>query len=469
MKVLSHGVLPLLLLLTSFNNANAQCNSWVGNPRETEAKEAHVLYRQMVKGKTAADLAKLDDVSFGIIYDNWLKAYEIAPMADGQRANHYIDGVEIMKAKKEKSTDDAAKLAADKLIISLYDQLAVCYPKEIGYALSRKAFDMFYMPSYGYSAETAAAFKTAIEKAGNSAEYIILEPIGLIVKYMFKNKLMSSADARFLVEKSQEIADFNISNNEKYGQYYEASYARMEVPLAEVEGQIFDCDYFKAKLIPLYQENPEDLVTIRYTFNKLKTQGCADTDPIMLELKTKYEAKAANMNAAMQEDFLAKNPGMAARKLYEEGNFSQAIAKYQEALSTETDDSKKADYYLGIASIQFRQLKSYGPARENARKAASLKSNWGRPYLLIGDMYASTSRNCGSDGYSRGLAVLAAIEKYAQARNIDAEVSAEASKKISLYGASIPPKDEAHMRGIAEGARVSTGCWIGETVTLRYN
>jgi imidazolonepropionase-like amidohydrolase len=45
----------------------------------------------------------------------------------------------------------------------------------------------------------------------------------------------------------------------------------------------------------------------------------------------------------------------------------------------------------------------------------------------------------------------------------------EASKKISLYSASIPPKDEAHMRGIAEGARVSTGCWIGETVSLRYN
>jgi len=203
MKVLSHGVLPLLLLLTLFNNANAQCNSWVGNPRETEAKEAHVLYRQMVKGKTAADLAKLDDVSFGIIYDNWLKAFEIAPMADGQRANHYVDGVEIMKAKKEKSTDDAAKLAADKLILSLYDQMAACYPKEIGYALSRKAFDMFYMPSYGYSAETAAAFKNAIEKAGNSAEYIILEPIGLVVNYMFKNKLMSQADARFLVEKSQ--------------------------------------------------------------------------------------------------------------------------------------------------------------------------------------------------------------------------------------------------------------------------
>lgn len=469
MKFLFSGVLSTLLFIAMMNRTYAQCTSWAGNPRETEIKEAHVLYRGMVKGKTASDLAKLDDVTFGIAYENWQKAYEIAPMADGQRANHFIDGIELNKAKKEKATDEATKQAADKLILSLYDQMVTCYPKEIGYALSRKAFDMFYMPSYGYRAETLAAFKQAIEKAGNSAEYIILEPIGLLVNYMFKNNLISQAEARFMVEKSQEIADFNISNNEKYGQYYEAAYARMEVPLAEIESQIFDCEYFKAKLVPQYQENPEDLVTIRYTFNKLKAQGCADTDPIMVELKSKYESKAADMNAAMQEDFLAKNPGMAARKFYEEGNFSQAIKKYQEAIASETDDSKKADYYLGIASIQFRQLKSYGPARENARKAASLKANWGRPLLLIGDMYASTSRNCGSDGYTRGLAVLAAIDKYAQARSIDAEVSAEASKKISLYSASIPPKDEAHMRGMSEGARVSTGCWIGETVSLRYN
>lgn len=469
MKVLFSGVLPLLLIMAMNLRTHAQCTSWVGNARETEIKEAHVLYRQMVKGKTAADLAKLDDVTFGIAYENWQKAYDLAPMADGQRANHFIDGIELNKAKKERTSDEAAKQAADKMVLSLYDQMVICYPKEIGFALSRKAFDMFYLPSYGYRTETVAAFKEAVEKAGNSAEYIILEPIGLLVNYLFKNSLMSQADARSLIEKSQEIADYNISNNEKYGQYYEAAYARMEVPLAEIESQIFDCEYFKAKLVPLYQENPEDLVTIRYTFNKLKAQGCADTDPIMVELKTKYESMAAGMNAAMQEDFLAKNPGMAAKKFYEEGNFSQAIKKYQEAIATETDDNKKADYYLGIASIQFRQLKSYGPARENARKAASMRPNWGKPFLLIGDMYASTSRNCGSDGYSRGLAVLAAIEKYAHARNIDAEVSAEASKKISLYSASIPPKDEAHMRGMSEGARVSTGCWIGESVSLRYN
>jgi len=136
MKVLFSGVLPLLLLIAMMNRTNAQCTSWAGSPRETEIKEAHVLYRQMVKGKTAAELAKMDDVTFGIAYENWQKAYELAPMADGQRANHFIDGIELNKAKKERSSDEATKQAADKLILSLYDQMVVCYPKEIGYALS---------------------------------------------------------------------------------------------------------------------------------------------------------------------------------------------------------------------------------------------------------------------------------------------------------------------------------------------
>ena len=43
----------------------------------------------------------------------------------------------------------------------------------------------------------------------------------------------------------------------------------------------------------------------------------------------------------------------------------------------------------------------------------------GKAYMLIGDMYASTSRNCGKDGYSRGLAVIVAINKYNKAKSVD--------------------------------------------------
>lgn len=462
-RTLAIGVVSLLTVRA----ANAQCATWVGSPNESALKEAHVLYRGLVKGKSYADLAKFDETNFNLTFDNWKKAYEGAPAADGQRAAHFVDGVELYKAVKERATDDVKKAHAEQMIVKLYDQYAACYPKDISYALGRKAVDMFYMTSYGYRVETFKAFQEAIEKGGNNLEYTLFEPLGMLVTYLFQNKLITQQDARNAVVKAQEIAEYNTVNNEKLGQYYEASSVRMEFQLAAVEKDIFDCNYFKEKLLPAYRENPEDLEVLRYVYNTLKAQGCSETDEIMAELKAKYEATAQEVNTRLTEEYLAKNPGLAARKLYQEGKYGDAIEKYKEAVGQETDPEKLAEFYFGMASIQFRQLKAYSAARDNARKAASYKQNWGRPYMLIGDMYAASSRNCGNDGYTRGLAVLAAIDKYSYARSIDSEVASEASKKISLYSASVPPKDDVFMRGV-QNTTVAVPCWIGERVTLRY-
>lgn len=460
---LAVGVISVL----SVGALQAQCATWVGSPNESALKEAHVLYRGMVKGKSYSDLAKFDETNFNLAFDSWKKAYEGAPAADGQRASHFIDGIELYKAQKERAKDDVAKAHAEQMIVKLYDQHVTCYPKEAGYIYGRKAVDMFYMTSYGYRTETFKAFQEALEKGGTSLEYTVFEPLGMLVTYLFKNQQISKDDARNAVVKAQELAEQNAVNNEKLGQYYEASSVRMEFQLAEIEKDIFDCNYFKEKLLPAYRENPEDLEVLRYVYNTLKTQGCSENDEIMLELKSKYESTAQDVNTRLTEEYLAKNPGLAARKLYQDGKFSAAIDKYKEAVAQETDPEKLAEFYFGMASIQFRQLKSYSAARENARKAASYKPGWGRPYMLIGDMYAASSRNCGSDGYTRGLAVLAAIDKYSYGRSIDSEVAAEAGRKIALYSASVPPKDDVFMRGV-NNTKVTVPCWIGETVSLRY-
>jgi hypothetical protein len=66
------------------------------------------------------------------------------------------------------------------------------------------------------------------------------------------------------------------------------------------------------------------------------------------------------------------------------------------------------------------------------------------------------------------MAVLAAIDKYSYARSIDSEVSEEASKKIGRYAAHKPEKEEGFMRKMKEGQKVKVGCWIGETVSVRF-
>jgi tetratricopeptide (TPR) repeat protein len=238
---------------------------------------------------------------------------------------------------------------------------------------------------------------------------------------------------------------------------------------AQIEKKIFDCDFFIAKFTPDYDADPTNIDHLQVMIKTLKESGCEPGTPFLATLEEAYAQYATSYNDSLRRVYIAEHPEAGAKEQYDKGNWADAIKLYKEAIAKETEDDKKASYYFSIASIQFRKQGLYGPARENARSAAQSRSNWGRPYMLIGDMYAKSSSSCGKDAYSRGLAVLAAIEKWSYAKSIDGEVASEANKKIATYSDHIPPQDDAFMMGKAEGQKDQVGCWIGESVTLRFN
>ena len=82
-------------------------------------------------------------------------------------------------------------------------------------------------------------------------------------------------------------------------------------------------------------------------------------------------------------------------------------------------------------------------------------------------MYATTARSCG-DSWNQRLAILAAYDKYAKAKSIDPDAGEEASSKMGKYRSSFPMKDDGFMRGVKAGDAQKVGCWIGETVKVRY-
>ena len=112
-------------------------------------------------------------------------------------------------------------------------------------------------------------------------------------------------------------------------------------------------------------------------------------------------------------------------------------------------------------------MNQFSKARATAREAANMRSNWGRPYMLIGDLYAKSARRCGDD-WNQRLAVLAALEKYSYAKSIDSSVESEASKRISKYNSARPEQSEGFMRKLSAGDKATCKCWIGETVTVRF-
>lgn len=468
MKGLQKLFTALFLLLAGAGTIFAQdaCKTWDGLPNQDEVIGFHSIYRPYVKGKQAAELASMDASNFNIAFENWKKCYDNAPAADGQRPTHYSDGRLFYKAMAQKETDEAKKKEYNDMVLKLYDQQMECYKNE-AFLLGRKAFDMFYMPSYGYRTETLEAFKKALETGGNNIEYIILEPMAQVMAYLYKSEQLGQAETQKLYEKLEAAAEHNIENNKKYGQYYESSKARMDLALKEIEDEVFDCAYFRKKLVPDYKANPDDLEVIKYVYNKLKAQGCDPTQPIMVELEQKYSEVASELNAQIEAERRANNPGYDAAQLQKEKKYEEAVARYQEAIEQADDDAVKAEYYYSMAYIQTWQFKQYGEARSNARKAAGLKGEWGKPYILIGDMYAASAASCGNDGYTRGLAVLAAIDKYSYAKSIDSSVADDANEKIGRIAGAKPTKDDVFMRGV-NGKSVKVPCWIGETVKVRF-
>jgi tetratricopeptide (TPR) repeat protein len=455
-------------LLTFSIELSGQCNTWNDNPRKNDALDQHALYR---------DALKMKDYSKALTH--WQQAYEIAPSADGKRDWHFTDGIDIYIELFKAEADQEVKKTYFEKIMSLYEQAETCLnegsiqidgftsEERIAYLEGRKAFNMFYYLSTPYS-KTLATMERAMELAGDKTEYIVLDPAARVAVYQFQKEYLDAAKAREIHERLNAIADYNIANNEKYQAQYQQVKESLNAVYAQIERQIYDCDYFKPRFEEEFEMDPENYERIKEMYAILVQQGCDEEDPVVKKLGTVWKEYAERVNAERQAEFEANNPGVAARRLYEAGDYEGAIQKYEEAIEKEEDDETKAEYYFGIASIQFRQLDAYSAARSSARKAAELKSGWGRPYMLIGDMYVKSASSCGKDAYTRGLVILAALDKYSYAKSVDSEVAEEASKRIGRYSDSMPPKEDVFMRGM-EGKSEKISCWIGETVKVRYN
>lgn len=463
-------VLSFIMLILSFN-LMGQCETWVGQTNEDEIKEWHTIYRSAIKSK-----------DYKLAEEYWKKAYEAAPAADGKRSTHFTDGIEIYKHKLKNETDEAKKNEYKAEILKLYDaaiqcyeQKAIsikdcedefCYSRKIGFLEGRKGYDMYYLLNSPYS-KNLETLEKAIELSGEDVEYVVFTPLTNIAVYQYQKNLIDEEETRRIYETMDNLLDQKIAEDGQYKAYFEDSKKILEATFKPIESEIFDCQYFITKLRPDYEADQDNPEVMKTTLSILKKNGCDESEPFYAELNEKWQKYAAEYNAAVQAEFEKNNPNVAAKRLYDEGKYEQAIAKYKEAIEQEEDPSKKAGYLFSMASIQFRKMSQYNVARSNARKAAQLREGWGRPYMLIGDMYAKSARGCG-DEFDQRLAILAAIDKYAYAKSIDETVVEEANKKIGIYSRSKPTQEMVFMRGYTKGQSLKVGCWIGESVKVTF-
>ncbi len=426
------------------------CATFEDSGRPDQMIEWHVLYR---------DALKRDDYKTAETY--WKKVFAAAPGADGQRSIQYTDGATIYDHKYHATSDAQLQKKYVDTIITLYDQMEECYGGD-GYIAGIKGFDLYFnYPGTRSNEEIWSLFKKSIDTDGDTANVFIINPMtDLLVKNYF-DSLITLDEAKTYGQKIIHRIDIATREEENPSQWdIVRDYAPQRLEIFEGVKGYFPCSHFKEKYYTSLSELPDDCDDLRAIYSKLKFGGCADWDEAYttLENKMKQVCKVTTTTSVASEAYQA----------LQNGDYQKAIELFTEKANAASDPMQKSKYEFLIAKIYYAHLKQFPNARTWALKAASSRPNWGDPYILIGQLYASSGPLCGPGrGWDSQVVVWPAIDKWNYAKQIDPSVAAEANKWINRYSQYMPKKEDVFMRSTTVGKNYKVGCWIQETTKVR--
>ena len=218
-----------------------------------------------------------------------------------------------------------------------------------------------------------------------------------------------------------------------------------------------DCETLQNLYAAKIEENKDNLPYLKETISLLRRTGCQEIEAYFL----------ASDYAYRQEPSAEAAVGLG-KKAVKIKDYDTAIKYFDEAANLETDATSKADDYYMIALLLFEQ-NAYSKARQYCQKALEANPNYGNAYLLIGKMYAATSKSVfPNDGVLARAAYNAAIDKFEKAKQVDPSVAEEANTLISSYRAHLPSTEEIFMHpDLEKGKPFTVGGWIGERTTIR--
>jgi tetratricopeptide (TPR) repeat protein len=184
----------------------------------------------------------------------------------------------------------------------------------------------------------------------------------------------------------------------------------------------------------------------------------------IFKYSVQYKCFSSNSFLTALEIIDTKKPTFAtsqvrAMRYMSQGDFEKAQPILEKAMSLAENDKQKAEITMELAKIHARAGRK-GQARTSAKEAAAVDPELtASAYKLIGDLYMSASNDCrGGESRAKDYSIfIAAYNAYQKAGD---------SKGMGEAKARFPSKEELFTEGLQVGSSISTGCWIGETVTL---
>ena len=274
-------------------------------------------------------------------------------------------------------------------------------------------------------------------------------------KIEFEIKNYTQKLNKFVPKGEEQDVQLSSKDAKKVKSYnsYLGAYNKIAGSVDSKLGERANCE----NLIPLYtrdfEEYKNDGVWLQRAMNRMFTKECTD-DPLFVKIVEQKNTIEPNADTSYYLGILKDK----------EGNSSEALNYYNQAVNLETDSYEKAKILNRIAG-KFRKKGSYGQARSYYSKALAENPSLGSAHIAIAAMYAKSAKNCGTDNFSKRAVYWLAAQEVRKAGRVDASLKKSSSQNAARYNAQAPSKSEIFTAG-RDGETIKIGCWIGRSVKV---
>ncbi len=440
--------LTLLAIVSIFSMViKAQADSSTRTAEVSDkCKENNSVFYEFAKNKSYADAAA-----------PWLELYTTCPEYS---KNIYKYGAKILNWQIKQEPDAAKKQVLVNRLMSVYDD-RIKYFGDDSYIptpriLGLKAIDYYKLPTPKDKLKKEAYkwMGQAVDGLGNKTDAAFLQYYIILSVNIF-NKEPAHLDK--LVKDYVKVNDIllvNVSDStSKYAKSYEQVKDANNQYIAKSKAlsvEVLDKIYLTG-----VEENKLDLAYLSSVISLYKAVGGDES-------QVYFSASAYAHKIQPTEESAVGCANMSMNKK----DYESCVAYLEDATKLSNSDANKASYQMNIANMYYN-LKNKPKAREHARKSLEYNSQQGKPYILIGNLYAS-STGIYSDAVLNKTIYYAAVDKYIKAKAIDSSVVEEANEKINKYSSYFPEDNEIFMHpDLEKGKSYTVGGWIGETTMCR--
>ncbi len=387
--------------------------------------------------------------NFNLAYEPWREAFFLCPQSS---QNIFIRGVVLVKMKYNEETDPIKRDAWVDTLMMVHDKRIEYFGRE-GFVLGRKAVDLYQLRPNNIQ-EIYEMTSRSIEIEGNSSQAdVLLINMQTLVR-LADAGLKDVEQVLLTYNMVIDIIDFNLEHNPDDRRLFEPAKGQID----NMFEPFATCENIVKLYKPRFEANPDNIELLERITGMLSNSNCTDEALFYSATRNLHRLKP-NAESAFLMGRLENNAQ----------RYNEAVEYFEQAERLYDDDNEKFRALMLLADISYRNLRQFSQARSYALQASAINPENGRPYILIGEMYAASASACGDDDLTKRVAYWAAVDKFIQARNVDQDplIQERATALINTYNQYFPDREVLFFHGLDEGTTYRVQCWINETTRVR--